>query len=246
MTPHPSLQDTAHRPWALPAANWTMRQEWHDLAFLHWEIAAAEIRGRLPPGVEVDTWGGAAWIGVVPFDMKGVTRRGMPAPRWLSDFPEINVRTYVTMNGKPGVWFFSLDAPSRLAVWAARTFYRLPYFFAGIEVERDGDRVLYAHRRGDLLFRAAYRPLQNLEATADSFERWATERYCLYTAGRNGRLYRAQIHHPKWPLQRAEIEIVENTLLRGWRPGPMHPSVLFSRRLPVILWPLEPATATEH
>ena len=99
-----------------------MRQEWLDLVFLHWEITPQEIRPHLPRGVELDLYDGTAWLGIVPFDMKGVTRRGFPAPRWLSDFPEINVRTYVSVDGKAGVWFFSLDVPSRLAVWGARTF----------------------------------------------------------------------------------------------------------------------------
>lgn len=243
MTPHPALLQTSHRPWPLPDSNWFMRQEWNDLAFLHWEIAPEELRPHLPTGVEIDLYGGTAWIGVVPFDMKGVTRRGFPAPRWLSDFPEINVRTYVTVEGKPGVWFFSLDVPNRFAVWGARKFYHLPYFHAGMSVRRDGEAVLYAHRRGKLAFGSIYRPLEKIEADPDSFETWATERYCLYAADSKGRLYRGEVHHPRWPLHRAEIEIAGNTMLHGWRTGPMHPSVLFSRHLPVVVWPLERVTA---
>jgi uncharacterized protein len=240
-TPHPSLLYTDHRPWPVPERNWLMRQEWNDLVFLHWEIAPDEIRRRLPPGVEVDLYGDTAWIGVVPFDMKGVTRRGFPALRWMSDFPEINVRTYVTMNGKPGVWFFSLEVPNRLAVWGARTFYHLPYFHARMTVGREGDAIQYAHRRGEMAFRAEYRELARIETTADSFERWSTERYCLYTADRKGRVFRGQVHHPQWPLHLAEIEVQENTMLQDWKTGAMHPSVLFSRHLPVVVWPLEQA-----
>jgi hypothetical protein len=171
--------------------------------------------------------------------MKGVTRRGFPAPRWTSDFPEINVRTYVTVHGKPGVWFFSLDVPNRLAVWGARTFYHLPYFHAGMSVTRERDTIHYEHRRGNLTFCAEYRPQGPLDAPADSFERWCSERYCLYTADRKGHLYRGHVHHPQWPLEQAEIDIKENTLLHGWPAGAMHPSVLFSRHLPVVVWPLE-------
>lgn len=219
-----------------------MRQEWNDLVFLHWEISSEELRPHLPPGVEIDLYGGTAWIGVVPFDMKGVTRRGFPAPRWLSDFPEINVRTYVTLGGKPGVWFFSLDVPSRLAVWGARKFYHLPYFHAAMTVRREGEHVHYAHRRGEKVFRATYRPLEKIESGPDSFATWATERYCLYAADRKGQLYRGGVHHPRWPLHRAEIEMAENTMLKGWKTGSMHPSVLFSRHLPVVVWPLERIT----
>ena len=220
-----------------------MRQEWNDLAFLHWEIAPAELRPHLPPGLEIDLYGGTAWIGLVPFDMKGVTLRGFPAPSFISDFPEINVRTYVRVNGKPGVWFFSLDVPNRSAVWAARTFFHLPYFHAGMAVSREGETVHYAHRRGGYRFRADYRPLEPLDAAAGSFESWATERYCLYTADRRGRLYLGEVHHPRWPLHRAEIEIAENTMLKSWKTGPAHPSVLFSRHVPVVVWPLERLSA---
>ncbi len=239
MTPHASLEHIDHRPWPLPGRNWFMRQEWNDLLFLHWEIDAGEIRRRLPPGVEVDTYGGTAWIGVVPFDMKGVTPRGIPAWRTMSDFPEINVRTYVTMEGKPGVWFFSLDVPNRVAVWGARTFFHLPYYHARMSVKREGEQVHYSHARGDLKFEASYGPLERVEAGEGSFERWATERYCLYAANKRGRIFRGNVHHPRWPLHAASVEVRENTMLRGWPVGAMHPRPLFSRHLPVVVWPLE-------
>ena len=118
-----------------------MRQEWNDLAFLHWEIAPAEIRPHLPPGVEVDLFGDTAWIGVVPFDMKGVTLRGCPAPAFISNFPEINVRTYVTVNGRPGVWFFSLNVPHRLPVFIARKCFHRPSYRAAMSSRREGEIV---------------------------------------------------------------------------------------------------------
>jgi uncharacterized protein YqjF (DUF2071 family) len=106
--------------------------QWLDLAFIHFEADAAELRKLLPVGVELDLYEGKAWIGIVPFRMEGVTRRGWPAPAWLCDFPEINVRTYVTAEGKRGVWFLSLDATNPLAVWTARTFFYAPYFTARV------------------------------------------------------------------------------------------------------------------
>lgn len=215
-----------------------MRQEWNDLAFLHWEIAPAEIRPHLPPGVEVDLFGDTAWIGVVPFDMKGVTLRGCPAPAFISNFPEINVRTYVTVNGRPGVWFFSLDVPHRLPVFIARKCFHLPYYRAAMCSRREGEIVHYSHRRGPLAFRGHYRPAEPVAVPEGSFERWATERYCLYSADRKGRIFCGEVHHQQWPLHRAEIEIEENTMLHGWRTGPAHPAVMFSRHLPVVVWPL--------
>ena len=88
----------------------------------------AQMRQRIPKSLELDLYDGKAWIGIVPFEIKGITRRDLPAPSWLCSFPEINVRTYVTDGSKPGVWFLSLDIPNPLAVWAARTFYHLPYY----------------------------------------------------------------------------------------------------------------------
>ena len=113
-----------------------MQQEWLDLLFLHWEIEANALRPHIPDELEIDTFGGKAWLAVVPFSMRGVAPRACPKPSVICDFPEINVRTYVIKDGKPGVWFFSLDVPHRLPVWIARTFFHLPYFRAQMRVER--------------------------------------------------------------------------------------------------------------
>lgn len=239
--PYPSLDRIDHRPWPLPGRRWIMRQVWNDLLFLHWEVDAGFLRSSLPEGLEPDLHDGKAWLGIVPFDMRGVTGRGCPAPPAFCDFPEINVRTYVLKDGKPGVWFYSLDVPSGLAVWAARTFFHLPYFKAEVRVERDGDWIRYRHRREALRFEADYRPLKIAEAAPDSFEHWATARYCLYTADRRGRVIRGDIHHAPWPLRHAEADLLHNTLLEGFPIGGMYPSALFSERLEVVVYPLQRA-----
>lgn len=216
-----------------------MKQQWRDLLFLHWPVSPLFLRSLIPRGLELDLFGGQAWLGVVPFDMKGVTVRGCPAPRLLCDFPEINLRTYVVHNGKPGVWFFSLDVPHRLPVWAARTFFHLPYFKAEMSVSVTDQSVAYRHRRGALGFQATYRPLGPLASEENSFERWATARYCLYCQNRKGALYRGEIHHAPWPLQKAEVAITENCFLDAFPVGEMHPSVLFSKSLDVVVFSLE-------
>ena len=127
MAVHPALIQTDHRPWAMPERRWSMQQQWANLAFLHWEISPAVLQETLPADLEVDTYDGRAWLGVVPFDMKGVTPRHVPRFKPLTDFPEINVRTYVIKDGKPGVWFYSLDVTSPLPVSVARRFFLLPY-----------------------------------------------------------------------------------------------------------------------
>src|SRR6267378_5798420 len=178
------LQQVAHRPWPLPAGPWVMAQIWHDLLFAHWPVDAALLRPLVPPQLQIDTFGGQAWLAVVPFRMTGVRLRGTPPLPWLSRFPELNVRTYVTYGGKPGVYFFSLDADNAPAVWAARTFYHLPYFQAAMTVQGRADGIYHSSRRHSRAaeFGGHYRPVSEVRLSAKgSIEHWLTERYCLYT-----------------------------------------------------------------
>lgn len=241
---HPSLAETAHRPWPLPARPWVMAMEWHDLLFMHWPVRPEVLRPRVPPGLELETWEGYAWLGVVPFMMRGVRPRLIPAPGPLAAFPELNVRTYVRHADRPGVWFFSLDAASPLAVRGARYTFHLPYFDARMRCERDGEAVRYVSRRthrgaASAGYRAAYRPAGPAYRSAPgSHERWLTERYCLYAANRRGDLWRGDIHHAPWPLQPAEVDLAENHMADQLGlilpAGP--PRLHFARRIDVVAW----------
>jgi len=233
---HPAFSQVDHRPWALPNKKWLLTQTWMNLLFLHWEIDIDDLRARIPDQLEIDVHHGKAYIAIVPFDMKGVTFRNFPKISYFSDFPEINVRTYVTHQGKPGVWFFSLDVPRRFAVWAARTFFHLPYRYGRVAVDDSGASIHYHHRVDQEAFSAQYRPIEKVTPTADSFETWATERYCLYCQSKRGALFRTEVHHPRWPLQTASIEVNENSLLDRFNIGPQHPSVLFSKRIEVVAY----------
>lgn len=213
-----------------------MQQEWHDLLFLHWEIDPAALRSLIPPSLEIDTFNGQAWLAVVPFSMRGVSPRHCPKPRFISDFPEINVRTYVIKDGKPGVWFFSLDVPHRLPVWLARAFFHLPYFKAQMSVQTTGNTTRYQSQYRDRSFKATYSPVESFTPEPGSFEDWSTERYCLYAADQLGRTYRAEVQHPKWSLQRAEVSIETNTMLHKFPVGARHPSALFSKQISVVAW----------
>lgn len=145
------ISDTAHRPWPLPRQPWIMRMDWHDLLFMHWPISSDLLRRYIPPTLAIDIFGGSAWIGIVPFRMHRVVPRLIPPVPYLSAFPEINVRTYVSAEGKPGVWFFSLDAGNRIAVEAARDAFHLPYYNARMTCHPSVDSVQYSsvrtHRR---------------------------------------------------------------------------------------------------
>lgn len=208
-------QATAHRPWPLPGDPWVLYQEWHDLLFAHWRVPAAALRPLVPPELELDRFDGSAWLGITPFMLRGIRPRGLPAFPPLSDFPELNVRTYVRMNERPGVFFFSLDAASRAAVLAARSTYRLPYHHAAMRIERDGDAFEYGSVRdgGDASFRARYRSTGAAsEPVAGTLEHFLVERYALYAALSAGGVLTADIHHRPWLIQPAEADIAENTM----------------------------------
>ena len=211
------VKEIAHRPWPLPATPWIMRQSWHDLLFAHWPIDPAALRAVVPRDFEIDRFDGRGWLGVVPFAMRDVGPRGVPALPWVSAFPELNVRTYVTVGGKPGVYFFSLDAANPLAVHTARLWLNLPYFSASMSVGRDPTgRVSYRSRRkGDraaelvATYHADGPVLTPLRGTLEYF---LTERYCLYARDRRQRPYRLEIHHPPWPLQPARADFAHNSM----------------------------------
>ena len=142
-----SVPSSTHRPWPLPSRPWIMRQKWHDLLFMHWRIPPQTLRPLIRAALEIDHFEGSAWLGIVPFRMTGVRLRGTPGIPGLSAFPELNVRTYVSAGGKPGVWFFSLDAASTTAVAAARAWFHLPYFRARMSLEAHGDEIRYQSHR---------------------------------------------------------------------------------------------------
>jgi uncharacterized protein YqjF (DUF2071 family) len=222
-----------------------MTQTWHDLLFAHWPVPQAEMRPLVPAQLTLDTFDGQCWVGVIPFHMSGIRARGLPALPGLSRFPELNVRTYVTYGGKPGVYFFSLDAGNLAAVWAARTFYHLPYFNAAMSSQDLGGNIHYSSRRlrGAAEFRGHYRPtVETRLREGGSIANWLTERYCLYTTHR-GLVYRGEIHHAPWPLQNAEAQFETNTVTSaaGISLPVTAPLLHFARRLEVLIWPLRPA-----
>jgi len=185
---------------------------------------------------------GTSWVGLVPFRMESVMRRSLPDLPWISAFPELNLRLYVEHEGKPGIWFLSLDAANPLAVFAARKLFGLPYHWARMRVESSAREIRYRSVRrsaSEVDFRATYGPTAaSYETTRGTLEHWLTERYCLYARASGGRLYRTEIHHRPWPLQPAVADIGRNGL---FDPHGIHcdgpPTLLhFSERLDVLVW----------
>jgi len=235
------LNDTAHRPWPMPSGAWVMTQTWNDLLFAHWPVDKNRLRELVPASFELDLFDGEAWLAVVPFRMTNVSPRFVPSLPWISAFPELNVRTYVRAGGKPGVFFFSLDAANAVAVGAARTLLNLPYFSADMNVQVDGS-VEYASRRLSspaAEFQATYGPRGNLRSpAAGSLEHFLTERYCLYGVDHQFRAYRLDIHHPLWGLETAEADIRVNTMAEaaGIRLPSTAPLLHFARRQDMVCW----------
>jgi hypothetical protein len=218
-----------------------MRQTWGKLLFMHWRIDRDALRPLVPEPLSIDTFDGSAWIGVTPFTMWNVRLSFAPPLPGLSSLHELNVRTYVHVDGVPGVWFFSLDANSRPAVVSARAFYQLPYFHAEIALEEQGTTINYNLARTDdppaefhASWKAGGRPRF---ARPDTLEFFLVERYCLY-ATRGDRLMRARIHHEPWPLRDAELLTLDSTMIESHGlPTPADAPLLhYAEELDVDIW----------
>ena len=219
---HPAFESVAHRPWPLPAREWTWRQSWLDLAFVHYRVSSREIRELIPAQLHIQEFDGSAWLGLVPFRMTGVMRRPLPDIPLFSSFPELNLRTYVEFEGKPGVWFFSLDAASWPVVFGGRRIYGLPYFSARMQIEQNAGWYDFSSERrsSPAKFKARYRPLsESFFPRLGTFEHWAVERYCLYAASKDHRISRVEVQHAPWPYsgQRSRSRNALCSLLRESR-----------------------------
>jgi uncharacterized protein YqjF (DUF2071 family) len=236
------LGEVAHRPWKMPRRPWVMTQTWHDLLFAHWRVDVAELRSRVPAAFELDGFDGSGWLGIVPFRMTNVSLRFVPALPWVSEFPELNVRTYVRVGARPGIYFFSLDAGSAVAVHTARALLNLPYHVATMTVSQSPDGVEYRSSRNSerpAEFSGRYRPLgPAFAAAAGTLEHFLTERYCLYHVDHRGAPYRLDIHHPPWRLQRAQADVVRNTMaeVNGVALPDEPPLLHFASRQDMVAW----------
>ena len=242
-----------------------MHMSWHGLLFMHWRVPVAALRPHIPAALPIDTFDGSAWIGVVPFYMRDVRPRFSPSLPRLSNFAELNVRTYVTLDGRPGVWFISLDCENPLAVRAARRLFFLPYMDAVMSVDRTplpsgeglgAGGIAYQSRRfhagaPPADFAARYHPTSEVfHAQPGTLEDFLTARYCLYSADKQGtlRVYRGEIDHPAWPLQRAEAEVERNTMTEQISlvlPNEP-PHLLFAKQLDVVAWLPNPLPSGER
>lgn len=239
-----ALEQVDHRPWPVPREGWRMAQTWRELLFAHWPVPAAQLAALLPPGLELDTHDGTAWLGVVACRVTGLRLRGTFPMPYVSQFPQVSLRVYVQRDGRPGIWHFSLDTSSRAAIVVARMLYHLPYYHALAELRRaDGGDTVFVSERLDEFggsVSARYRPYgQAFTALPGSLEHFLCERYCLYSVNADGELGRADIHHPPWKLRHARGHVrVEAPEARDIvLPTGDSPLLHFAGRQDVVLWP---------
>lgn len=193
-----------------------MLQKWRDLTFLHFPVQPEVVQRTLPAGLEVDTFDGQAWIGLVPFWMTDIRFRSIPRIPGHHTFPETNVRTYVHRNGeKPGVWFYTLEAQNRAAVAVARATFNLPYRFARLNVDRSEDRIRYLHRRGEVRHDIQVQVCEQCPTSEPgSFQFWLVERYLLY-ASKFGQLYSGQVYHTPYEVRQIELLNCKQNLIES-------------------------------
>jgi uncharacterized protein YqjF (DUF2071 family) len=224
---------------------WVGHMVWHDLLFAHWPVPASALRPHVPARLEIEQFDGTAWLAIVPFLMTGVRPRWLPAFPVLSRTLELNVRTYVRHRDQQGVYFFSLDAERRVLVAGARATFHLNYLHADMSLQRIGDgRICYESSRVHLGappadLRVTYQPAgEPYLSKPGSLEHWLTERYTLFAEDPNGGLIRGDIHHARWPLQRAEAEWEHNRMTEqvGLILPSVPPLLNFAKRLGVRVW----------
>jgi uncharacterized protein YqjF (DUF2071 family) len=237
------LRMAQHRPWPVPRRPWVTRQAWHDVLFAHWPVHPRALHKRIPPELQLDTRDNLAWIGVVAFEISGARLRAVPLVPGVSRFLQVNVRTYVRSGGRPGVYFFSLDASSLAAVRAARWALRLPYVHAAMSFERQDGRLHLRSRRESAAVHAQidvdYGPAgPAAETEPGTLDHFLVERYCLFARDQRRQLHNLEIHHPPWRLQVATAELHHNTLVESLDlTTPMRTPLLhYAARQDMLAW----------
>ncbi|WP_156291039.1 YqjF family protein [Oceanobacillus salinisoli] len=237
------LNVTEHRPFPLPSKRWIMRQSWKNIAFFHWPTSPNLLRSWVPSSLEIDTFHGHAWVSLVVFDMENIHLRGIPSHSLTPAFSEVNLRTYVIYNGIPGVYFLSIDVDNWASSKIAKRWFRLPYHDASISIEPSQHSYHFECIRNgqtNIKGEGSITPLRDIYAAdRGSLDYWLMERYRMYCTDKRSNLFKTDIHHQPWELQKAESEIHRNTLLEKWNIGVKenYPAVShFSKKLDTLFW----------
>lgn len=238
------IKNTAHPYCSMPSKKWIMRQSWKNLIFVHWPLNPERLRMHIPPSLQIDTFNGSAWLGIVVFEMGGIYPRGLSTLSITSAFPEINVRTYVRYNEKPGVYFLSLDVGDWASLTIAKRWLHLPYHPAKISIQKlkstfHCSSIRQSSKHEPIIYEGIHTPISEIFFPQEgSLDHWLTERYCFFSTNKKARLYCCEIHHAPWPLQLGKTEVKQNTLF-----SPFHidltgtqPITHFSKGVDSLIW----------
>ena len=199
------IKDTSHRPYQLPNGHWQYYQEWNEVLFLHWSIPVETIRKLIPKDLEIDTFKGKAYISLVPFSMKNTRPRYFPSIPLISDFHEINIRTYVSKNEVHGVLFLKIEAQKLISAIIARRLSGLPYKKS--RIRRENGKYSSGNPEGGSRLHVEFKVGDVISAKSD-LDKFLTERYCLFLE-ENNKIFRYDIHHKEWPLRSVKINMLE-------------------------------------
>ncbi|MFC7686550.1 YqjF family protein [Ureibacillus sp. GCM10028918] len=224
---------------------WMMKQTWNDVLFAHYPVSRKVLEKLVPSELTLDTFYQTGWVSVVPYLTSSMHLRGLPPVPGMAAFPGFNVRTYVTLNGKPGVYFFSLTAANFLAAFSARTFFRLPYSYMDMQHKKAKELIIFeSEKKSGIQLLCNYKSISTpSKADKGSLEEWLVERYCLYTVSKKGVPFRVDIMHEPWLLEKADAEFHRNTLLSSFNIVPDHkkPILHYAKKAVVRIWPIVPA-----
>ncbi|HWK22969.1 MAG TPA: DUF2071 domain-containing protein [Ureibacillus sp.] len=223
---------------------WIMKQTWNDVLFAHYPIQRKVLEKLVPRELTLDTFNDTGWITIVPYLTSSMHLRGLPPVPGLATYPGFNIRTYVNVNGKPGVYFFKLIAANYIASYAAKCFFRLPYSYMKINYRRPNDVIVFeSEKKSGIQLLCNYKSLSAAQPTEKgSMEEWLVERYCLYTVNKKGVIYRADILHEPWNLEKAEADFYENTLLSSLNiiSETEKPILHYAKKRVIQFWPIAP------
>lgn len=227
------LDTTFHRQYPLPDKPWKQYQQWHDNLFMHWKVPLSALTGFLPKNLTIDTFNEQAWVSMIAFTVKKLRPRFLPSLPPVSNFHEVNFRTYVIKDGVPGIYFLSIEAQKLLPALLARIFIGLPYIKS--DISRDPGTYHSRNRKRNLQMKASYTVGPPIDVRSD-LDYWLTERHSLYQQNGN-KLHRLDIHHKPWPLQQLKISArITGYPLIG-SPVAVTPDIVhYAQRIDVLVW----------
>lgn len=225
---------------------WVMKQTWLDTLFIHYPIKKEDLTSLVPPSLPIDTFDGMGWVSIVPYLTTSVRLRGLPSIPGIREFAGFNIRTYIQLDGKPGVFFFKLAASNWINTNMAKLFFKLPYIYLKMDFQRVGGYVHFESNPlgiNDGNLKWVYKPSSEQRlAIRGTLEEWLVERYCLYTVNHKGEPLRSDILHQSWLLHDAEVDIqyTPNIVGRGIPRLDTAPFFHYSKKVEVKIWPIRP------